>query len=133
VITLLLTGVLYLTGLARDFIRSVAFGKNEAGGPLESMTRLVKGQLSAPRADEDLSTSGRTVWFLDELFRWVVRRILNVIPDVDRYDLTVYVAEGFNIGGGQLLLTLGALLLYLLPWAVLGYYLIRWREVASPN
>jgi hypothetical protein len=69
----------------------------------------------------------------DDYFRWTVRRILNVIPDVDRFDLTRYLAEGFNISGTEMVMSLLLLLAYLLPWAVLGFYLIRWREVANPN
>jgi hypothetical protein len=69
----------------------------------------------------------------DESFRWVVRRIFYLFPDIDRFDLTSYVAEGFNISGSQMLLTLLVLVLYLLPWFLLAYYLITWREVASSN
>ena len=54
-----------------------------------------------------------------------------MLPDVDRYDLTGYVADGFNIPMGQLAMNLLLLAGYLLPWAVLAYYLLKWREVAS--
>jgi hypothetical protein len=54
-----------------------------------------------------------------------------MIPDVDRMDLTNFVAEGFDISGMQLLLTGIMLVGYLLPWLLLAYYLIRSREVAS--
>ena len=44
-------------------------------------------------------------------FRWFIRRVLDLIPDVDRYDLTAYVGEGFNIPVAQLLLDFGTLAL----------------------
>ena len=62
-----------------------------------------------------------------------MRAVLHVIPDVDRFDLTPWVAEGFNISGGQIFLNFLLLVGYLLPWGLLGYYLIKWREIANPN
>jgi hypothetical protein len=52
---------------------------------------------------------------------------------VDRFDLTSYVAEGFNISGGQMVVHFLLMVGYLLPWALLAYYLIKWREIANPN
>ena len=73
----------------------------------------------------------RVAYGSDDVFRWVVHQLLHVIPDVDRFDLTRFVAEGFNIGNSQLLIDFLMLAGYLLPWAVLAYYLMKWREVAS--
>ena len=39
--------------------------------------------------------------------------------------------ELFDVSLLQLGLTVLLLIGYLLPWAVLAYYLIKWREVAS--
>ena len=58
-------------------------------------------------------------------------RVFVLIPDVDRFDLTLFVSEGFDVSFSQLLVTLLLLFAYLLPWAVLAYYLLKWREVAS--
>jgi ABC-type transport system involved in multi-copper enzyme maturation permease subunit len=134
VITMLVAVVLYFGGLCQEYIRSFASGTNIGGGPMEAVLRLSKGELTGPRADEDAaSASARLVFASDETFRWLVRRILNLIPDVDRFDLTPYLAEGFSIGNTQMWLDLLLLTGYLLPWAVLAFYLMKWREVASPN
>jgi len=61
----------------------------------------------------------------------VMRRILNVIPDIERFNWTSYVAEGFNINGEFLTMNLLFMVAYLLPWAVLSYYLMRSREIAT--
>jgi len=79
------------------------------------------------------TTAVRVATQLDEGFRWVIGGVLKVIPDIDRFDLTNYVSEGFNIGGGQMVLHFLLLAGYVLPWAVLAYYLMRWREVASSS
>jgi hypothetical protein len=43
------------------------------------------------------------------------------------------VAEGFNIGADQLFINFLYLAAYVVPLAVLGYYLLEWREVASSS
>jgi len=72
---------------------------------------------------------------LDDAYRWYLRRVLSAIPDVTRYDLTAYVANGFDISWGQVLFadTLIPLLGYLLPCAILAYYLMNEREIANPT
>jgi ABC-type transport system involved in multi-copper enzyme maturation permease subunit len=131
VISLLVTGLLYLGGLCREFISSVGTGSNPYGGPFESFVRLTRRDVGVvPMEDTPVKA---VATFSDNVFRWFIRRVLDVIPDIDRFDLTSYVAEGFSIGGTQMLLNFLLLAAYLLPWAVLGYYLIKWREVASPN
>jgi hypothetical protein len=131
VISLLVTLWLYLHGLCKDFIVEVALGKNIGGGPLEALIRLVNRQNMVAQLEE--TTTLRVATGSDTAFRWFLNLVLKVIPDVDRYDLTSYVAEGFNIPVDQLLVKLIILLAYLLPWAVLAYYLIKWREIAAPT
>ena len=65
------------------------------------------------------------------MYKWLLRRVMNVIPDVDRYGLTDYVAQGFSIGPGFLLLNLLTLAAYVLPWMVAAYYLMKAREIAA--
>lgn len=131
VITLLLTGLLYIGGMFQDFIRTVGEGTNVGGGPLEAIYRIAsRTNLSAPIEE---TSAIRFATGSDLVFRWVVRRLLDILPDVDRYSLTAYVGEGFNIPGAQLLLHTLILLGYLLPWALLAYYLLRWREIAGPT
>jgi ABC-type transport system involved in multi-copper enzyme maturation permease subunit len=133
VVSLLLALLLYLGGVSKDFIHEVALGKNPGGGPLESMVRMTRRELTGPSMSESLATTEQIVSASDDVFRFVFRRLLHVIPDVDRFDMTNYVAEGFNISGQQMLMAALLLIGYLLPWAVLAYYLMKWREVANPN
>src|SRR5262249_14422861 len=107
----------------------VAQGKNLGGGPVEATLRLASR--SPGTAPMEQTTAARVAGQLDEGFRWIIGGVLKVIPDIERFDLTNYVSEGFNIGGVQMFLHFLLLAGYILPWAVLAYYLIRWREVAS--
>jgi hypothetical protein len=152
VISLLVTLMLFVGGLFRDFIASVIVNKNVGGGPLQSFFRVVgrvpgAGTIEQPphmvfenswytlvqhdTSNLDHATSTDIFSVLDPVYRWVMARVFDIIPDVDRFDLTLFVSEGFDISFSQLFVTLILLIGYLLPWAVLAYYLLKWREIAS--
>ncbi len=71
----------------------------------------------------------------DKVFRMMLRAVSSIFPDVERYNLKELVAAGFDISWTEILLVDNLLPLagYLLPWLVLAYYLIKWREVASSS
>ena len=88
-------------------------------------------QVKRPEQEARLQASIRGV---DEGFRWLLRRALTLIPDASRYDLHPYVANGFDISVSRILLTDNFLPLvgYLVPWFILAFYLINYREIANP-
>jgi ABC-type transport system involved in multi-copper enzyme maturation permease subunit len=136
VISLLAVMTLFCCGLGLPFIQSVALGKNEGGsGPAESMLRIFRREISGATLADSASTTDKIVGIGDDTFRWVVRRVLLIFPDVNRLFLADNVKEGFAVsseqmfGGDGLLMVVG----YLLPWFMLGYYVIRWREIAAPT
>ena len=120
---------LFIGGFFLDFIEEMARGANIGGGPLESLARLIKN--STATVELDPTPTVRVLQMFDNVWRWGFRRVLNVIPDVDRYGLTDYVAQGFSIGPGFLLLNLITLIAYVLPWMVAAYYLMQAREIAA--
>jgi ABC-type transport system involved in multi-copper enzyme maturation permease subunit len=129
VISLMCVLFFILLGLVRTFAVDVATGKSEGGGPLESMYRITTGMNPVTELERTPTTQVATA--LDEAYRWFMRGFINVIPDIEAYDLTDYVAEGFDIQPVDLGLRGLMLFGYLLPWAVLAFYLIKSREVAS--
>ena len=131
IISFLVTMLLYLGGMAHEFIRTLAAGGTPGGGAAESAYRLLKRKNLIAPLDE--TTGIKVITAADEVFRWVIRRVLNIFPDVDRFSFTEQVANGFDIGvfGQDLLPTLLLLLGYLLPWVVLGFYLMKSREIAG--
>jgi hypothetical protein len=102
---------------------------NTGGGPLESLARLVTN--STPTADLDPTAGVKAIQSVDTFFRWGLRRVMNVIPDVDRYGFSEFVAEGFSIGPDFMLINLITLVAYVLPWLVAAYYLMKAREIAA--
>jgi ABC-type transport system involved in multi-copper enzyme maturation permease subunit len=129
VLSFLIAMFLFISGFFLDFIQEMAKGLNIGGGPMESFARLIKN--STATVELDPTPTVRTLQMFDAAYRWAFRRILNVIPDVDQYGLTEYVAQGFSIGPDFLLLNFITLLGYVLPWMVAAYYLLKAREIAA--
>jgi len=129
VISFIVALVLFVLGYFQSFIASLAAGTNIGGGPFEAFTRLVRGDV--PTAQLDPSPTVDVAQTLDMGYRWLIRRILNVIPDVDNFAWSDFVAKGFSVGAEGILMNLLFLVAYLFPWAVLAYYLMRSREVAA--
>jgi hypothetical protein len=134
IISWLLTMVLYLGGIFVSFVKDVASGSTSGGGPLEAFMRINQG-LNLVSPLDDSAASVQLALRGDKVLIWVLRRILNLLPDLERLDMTDYVAQGFDISlffrDDSLALRAALLIAYLLPWAVLAYYLMRSREIAS--
>ncbi len=81
--------------------------------------------------DLDPTPTVRALQMFDGVYRWLLRRVMNVIPDVDRFGMSDYVAQGFSIGPDFLLINLITLIGYVLPWLVASYYLMKAREIAA--
>ena len=134
IISWLLTMVLYIGGIFVAFVKDIASGTTTGGGPLEAFVRINSGtNLIAPL--DDTAASVRLALGADKVVIWLLRRVLNLLPDLGRLDMTDYVAQGFDISiffrDNSLALRAALLIAYLLPWAVLAYYLMRSREIAG--
>ena len=129
IISWIATMVLIVLGSLHEFLEQLAAGTVVGGGPMQSLMRLANRQGVSAELSE--SPALKVAVTSDVVFQWFMRRVLNLIPNVDRFSFTDYVAEGFNVPLLQLGLTFLMLLAYLAPWALLAYYLIKWREVAS--
>jgi hypothetical protein len=128
-ITLVCVGFLLLCGLLRPDVEKVAFAQNEGGGPFESALRLFGRQNMVTPLEE--TTTAKMASGSDVAFRASLRPILFVIPDVFQYDFSALVASGFDVSWSYLGLMAVYLLAYLLPWAVLAFYIIKVREIAT--
>jgi hypothetical protein len=123
--------MIVIMGWSREFVNSIAIGQNVGGGPLESMLRMVRRDALSTQLED--TTTNQVAFRSDELYRAGMRVVLDMLPDMERFDFSIYVAEGFDISWGLIGSTFAFLLAYLIPWVILGYYLLRWREIASAN
>jgi ABC-type transport system involved in multi-copper enzyme maturation permease subunit len=129
VLSFLTAMFLFIGGFFLEFLGELAKGMNIGGGPLESLARLIKN--STATVDLDPTPTVKALQMFDGVWRWLFRRVFNVIPDVDQYGMTDYVAQGFSIGPDILLINLLLVVGYVLPWMVAAYYLMKAREIAG--
>ena len=129
VLSLLITAVIYLLGYLTEHLNDLAANRVVGGGPFEAMSRFAKAE--QPTAPSSESAGAKLLQGLDVGWSWIVRRIQNVIPDVESFTWTSFVSEGFNINAEYLAINLLVTLGYLLPWGVLAYYLMKSREIAN--
>lgn len=133
VISWMSTLFLFGAGLFRDHVSRIAEGRSVGGGPLESVFRLASKTPQAAPLDDSPTSS--LLMGGDAVYRWVLRRFLNILPDMNRFDLHQYVANGFDISWSQVLLldNLLPLLAYLIPCFIFAFYLMKFREIANPT
>jgi hypothetical protein len=133
VISWLCTLFLYGAGMFTEYARQIAENRAPGGGPIESAHRLFSRLPQGVPLEQGATTS--LLQGLDDVYRWWLRRFIDLVPDVNRYDLHQYVANGFDISWGRVLLldNMVPLVGYLVPCAVLAYYLMKFREVANPT
>lgn len=129
VIAWLATAFIVICGFFPELIQEVGRGKMVGGGPIEQAIRLANNTNQLIPLEETPAKKVGDVF--DRGIEWFYRRIAHAFPDVDRFDWSNYVAEGFNIPAGEMLMSFFVLVGYLLPWAVVGYYMMRSREIAS--
>ncbi len=129
ILSLLLTSLIFITGFFTEHLNDLANNRNVGGGPFQSLAQVVKAEQPTSQLTDSAST--RALLLGDKGVAWVVRRVQNMIPDVDSFSWGNFVAEGFNVNGEYLALNLLVTLGYLLPWAVFAYYLMKSREVAA--
>jgi hypothetical protein len=131
IISWLTTWFLYLGGVFLPFVQEVAAGVNFGGGPIQSLLHLGKG-LTPSSAPQD-TPAARLGQGVDTVFRVFLSRFMKLFPDVSAFDLKDHVAQGFDISVAQLLVDVLQMSVYLAPFALLAYYLLRSREVANPT
>jgi hypothetical protein len=132
VISGMVTAFLLIAGIfgEGEFIQSLAEGKEQGGGPAEAMIRLANQSAIAAQLEE--TPIVKVAGFYDEVFRYVLKFFIKLLPNVNRYFLTDYLASGFDISEWQLFVdNFLPMAGYLLPWAILAYYLMKTREVAT--
>ena len=123
VLSLLATAVIFIFGFFPEHLNDVATSRNVGGGPFESISRTLRAEQPTTPLNDSAGTKALTLF--DRGAAWAFRRVVNVMPDNESYNWTSFVSEGFNINTEYLVLNLLVTLGYLLPWAILAYYLMK--------
>ncbi len=129
ILSFLAASFIFLTGYVSDHLNDLAFGRNVGGGPLRSLSQLIKAE--QPTAPVGETAGIRVLLYGDQGWAWFVRRFQNLIPDVDSLSWSTFVSEGFNVNTEYLVVNLLVTFGYVLPWGILAYYMMKSREVAA--
>ena len=108
-----------------DFTRQAVLG----GGPFESLIRLVThdNQMSelAPTAGVVIAKT------LDSLLMPVMSMLVYIVPNFQALDVSNSVADGFAVSWSTIISNTLLALAYALPFSIVGYFILKNREVAA--
>jgi hypothetical protein len=133
IISFLVVGVLTLLGFVKSTVLMMVMmlaSDMPNPGPFDSVRKLINNESLGQRPD-DANPTYQAAAAADEGFRWVMRRVISTIPDMERLTWRDYVANGFAVPNEDLLWNILGVIAYLSVWAVLAHYLMKWREVAT--
>jgi hypothetical protein len=132
----LLTFTLILTGLTmRPFMSELlgqylSEGQVDGGGMFESAYRIVTQMNMQTALQENIATS--IIQFVDARIHEGLLVLQFLIPDFTDFDMTPYVANGFDVPlNSALLPSIVTTLAFVLPCLVVGYLSLQWRELES--
>jgi ABC-type transport system involved in multi-copper enzyme maturation permease subunit len=128
-VSMLFTLSFIMLGFFRQFFADVATGKQLGGGPVESFVRLVTQRNMMTEIADGFGT--RLMHAIDTVLRTAMQGLTHVLPDFRSFSTIDYVAYGFNIPANQLAQDLTIGLAYVAGMCVVGYFLLRTREVAK--
>jgi hypothetical protein len=128
-IALLATLAAVTVGFFSEFAHQLSTGKLLGGGPVESMIRIVRQDNLV--TDLPAGVQATAARILDKILETGLGVLTAVIPDLERFSYADFIADGFNIPGNLLAQHAAIVLGFLLPLLVVGYFLLRNREVAQ--
>jgi hypothetical protein len=134
-VAMLFTVSFILLGFFRDFFVGVATGqyssggKAYGGGPIESLVRLVTQQnVVSPLKAGGAETLVERV---DDVLQLMMQSVAQVLPDFSLISTVDFAAYGYDVPPDRVYQDLTTCLGYVVGLAVVGYFLLRTREVAK--
>ena len=130
VATLLSASVIVVGVVARDFLDKILSGKQAGGGAAESVYRLLTHMNdTASLPANPLTTS---IQLFDHALQHLLWMVKFIIPDLRSFGMSDWVARGFDVPwGGVMLPSLAITFGYLLPCVLLGYFSLSLRELEA--
>jgi ABC-type transport system involved in multi-copper enzyme maturation permease subunit len=129
-VAVLFTAGFIILGFYRTDFVNIAIGKSYGGGPAESIVRIANQSNVMTRLDEGVLTTIVTGFdaFVSRPLMWAVAQCL---PDFSAFSTVRYAADGYNVPWDRVLQDVTTCLGYVVALSVLGYFLLRTREVAA--
>jgi hypothetical protein len=127
-VAMLATLATLIAGFFIPFMQELASGRMLGGGPVEALYRIVTRMNVTVPLPEGLQTN--VIQMIDEVFAFVLGRMLTVLPNFGALSDVNYVAYGFDVPFDLLATHALTTLAYLVPVFIAGYLFFRSREVA---
>lgn len=129
-VAMLFTAGFIILGFYRDYFLEIATGKSYGGGPAESIIRIADQSNQVVPLNESVLATLVTSFdqFVSRPIMWAVGQCL---PDFAAFSTVDYAADGYNVPWDRVGQDLTVCLGYVAALAVVGYYLLRTREVAK--
>jgi ABC-type transport system involved in multi-copper enzyme maturation permease subunit len=128
-VALLFTVGFIILGFWRQDFLDIANGKSYGGGPAESVYRILTQMNVMVKLDDTILTR------LLKGFDWVVEKIMwavaQTLPDFRAFSTVRYAADGYNVPWDRVFQDSTTCLGYVIGLSLLGYFLLRTREVAQ--
>jgi hypothetical protein len=137
-VAMLLTVSFILLGFFREFFLGIAAGADYAaygvpkvygGGPAESLVRIVTQKNVITDLDPSFGTS--VIQSIDAVLQRLMLSVAQLLPDFSAFSTVDFAAYGFAVPPERVLQDLTVCLGYVVGMAVIGYFLLRTREVAK--
>lgn len=127
-VAMLLTVSFIVLGFFKPFFLGVATGQEYGGGPVESLYRLVTQMNVISKLDQGFGTT--LIKGADFVFTKFMLMLAQVLPDFSSLSTVNFAAYGFNVPTDRVGEDLTICLAYVIGLSVLGFFLLRTREVA---
>ena len=128
-VAMMFTLSILVIGFFKTFIISVAKGDTQGGGPIESLVRLVTQKNLTVQLEEGVATLALKAF--DAVSLVFMQAFASMMPDFRDLSTVGHVTDGFNISTNLMAQHLTTCLAYLIGFFVIGYFLLRAREVAK--
>ena len=137
-VAMLFTVSFILLGFFREFFLGVAAGASYAeygvakvygGGPVESLVRIVTQKNVISPLDPGFSTT--FIQNVDAVLQRLMLSVAQVLPDFSSFSTVDFAAYGFSVPPERVSQDLTVCLGYVVGLTVIGYFLLRTREVAK--
>ena len=127
-VAMLFTVSFILLGFFKETFVEIAEGAEYGGGPLESLYRLVT-QMNMT-VDLSEGTTATIIQGIDNVLETFMWSVAQVLPDFAAFSTVAFAASGFDVPVDKVLQDLTTCLAYIAGLTVIGYFLLRTREVA---
>jgi hypothetical protein len=129
-IALLATVSGVVMGLFGEFVRNVATGVEQGGGPVESIIRLVTQQNQTTDLEIN-SVAMIVIKGFDSALMFFMYGLTYLLPDLTQFDSSQFVANGLDIYADIMFRQMTLAAVYAVCAMLAGYFFLKSREIAG--